>query len=446
MMQLDDHAEELASDLGVDKEEVKRDLQNLVEYSVPIEEAKSSLRRKHGSGSDGSASAPTSKDVAEITTDDSSVTVTVRVLTNGKRSIRYQGEEMVIQEGEMADATGTVSYTAWQDFGFEAGDSITVGNAGVREWDGEPELNLNESTTVAIADEVPVDQQVGGDRQLIELQPGDRGRNVEVRVLEVERKTIDGRDGETEILSGVLGDETARLPFTDWEPHEVVEEGESIRLEDVHVREFRGSPSVNISEFTDVRVLDRDIDIADAAPRLSVGDAVDSGGMFDVEVVGNVLDVRDGSGLIERCSECGRVVQNGQCRSHGEVEVEDDLRVKAILDDGTGAVTAVLDRGLTEDIYGGSLDDAKEAAREAMNKEIVAETIAEQIVGRAYRVRGTLSVDDYGANLDASTFEPLSDDPAAAAHELFVAAQEDVATDGGLDLRGTASHEGGDRR
>ena len=161
-MELDDHAEELASDLGVDKEEVRDDLENLVQYSVPVEEAKSSLRRKYGGGDGGGGGgAPTSKDVADVTTEDGSVTVTAKVLTNGKRSIRYQGEDIVIQEGELADGTGTVSYTAWQDFGFEAGDSITIGNAGVREWDGEPELNLNDSTTVAVADEVATD---GGTR------------------------------------------------------------------------------------------------------------------------------------------------------------------------------------------------------------------------------------------------------------------------------------------
>jgi len=94
-----------------------------------------------------------------------------------------------------------------------------MGNAGVREWEGEPELNLNDSTTVAIADEtVEVDQEVGGDRSLVDIAAGDRGRNVEVRVLEVDEKTISGRDGETEILEGVVGDATAKLPFTDWQP------------------------------------------------------------------------------------------------------------------------------------------------------------------------------------------------------------------------------------
>ncbi|WP_129116846.1 Single-stranded DNA binding protein [Halegenticoccus tardaugens] len=418
-MQVDDHAEELASDLGVDKEEVKRDLQNLLQYSVPIEEAKQSVRRKHGGGGGGSA-APTTKDVADVTPDGGNVTVTARVLTVGERSIRYQGEERVIREGELADATGKISYTAWQDFGFEPGDSVTVGNASVREWDGKPELNLGESTSVAMeAEPVEVEYDVGGDSTLLDLEPGDRGRNVEVRVLEVERRTIDGRDGETEILSGVLADGTARLPFTDWDPRDEVVEGADLRFENVYVREFRGVPSVNLSEFTTVSVLSEPVAVRDSAPRLSVAAAVGSGGMFDVELVGNVLEVRDGSGLIERCPECGRVIQNGQCRSHGAVDGEDDLRVKAIFDDGTDTVTVVLDDGLTEEVYGGTLADAKEAAREAMNKEVVTDDVAETLVGREFRVRGNLSVDEYGANLDATEFEETEDDPAERARDAL---------------------------
>ncbi|WP_066414526.1 Single-stranded DNA binding protein [Halorubrum aethiopicum] len=419
-MDVNSHAEELASDLGVDKAEVKADLENLLEYSVPIDEAKQSVRRKHGGGGGGSSPTPESVDLAEITTDHGNVTVTVRVLTRGTRTIRYQGDDFTIREGELADGTGTISYTAWQDFGFEPGDSLTIGNAGVREWDGEPELNLNESTTVAIADEpVDVDREVGGDRDLVEIAAGDRGRNVEVRVLEVEEKTISGRDGETEIREGVVGDATARLPFTDWDPRPEVEAGASLRIEDVYAREFRGVPSINLTEFTTVTPLPDPVEVAESAPRLSVAEAVGSGGMFDVELVGNVLEVRDGSGLIERCPECGRVIQNGQCRSHGEVDGEDDLRVKAILDDGTDTVTVVLDSDLTAEVYGGGLEEALAAATDAMDKDVVAESIADALEGGAYRVRGSLSVDEYGATLDATAFETADDDPADAARETL---------------------------
>jgi len=422
-MDVDEHAEELASALGVDKAEVTDDLQNLLSYSVPIDEAKQSIRRKHGSGG-GTEATPTTKDVADVTTEDGNVTVTIRVLSVGRRSIRYQGDEQTIREGEFADGTGRISYTAWEDFGFEPGDSITVGNADVREWDGEPELNIGQSSTVAIETtpvEVPYD--VGGDTDLVDLRAGDRGRNVEVELLESEEQVIDGRDGETTIRSGVVADESGRLPFTDWEARPELREGSELRVEEVYVREFRGVPQVNLSEYTSVTPLGRSIDVDDEATRLPIAEAVGTGGLFDVEVVGNVLEVRDGSGLIERCPDCGRVLQNGQCRAHGDVDGEDDMRVKAIVDDGTGTVTAMLDRELTESIYGDTMEQAMTAARDAMNKEVVADEIRQRIVGREYRVRGNLSVDDYGANLEATAFERTSDDPAALATGLLTEVQ-----------------------
>jgi len=422
-MSLEDHVEELASDLDVDKEEVRRDLENLVNYSVPMDEAKQSLRRKYGDGGGGGGSSgPSSKAIGEVTTDDSNVTVTAVVLTSGRRSIQYNGDEHVIREGELADETGAISYTAWDGFegDLEPGATVQFGNAGVREWDGKPELNLGESTdATAVEESLDVDAEVGGEAALTALEPGDRGITVEVQVLECETKTIDGRDGETEILSGVLGDDSGRLPFTDWEPHDAIEAGASVRIEETFVREFRGAPSVNVSEFSTVTPLSDPVTVAEDAQQMAVGEAVESGGQFDVELVGNIIEIRDGSGLIERCPECGRVVQNGQCRTHGSVEGEDDLRTKAILDDGTGTVTAILDDELTEQVYGGGLDEAREHARDAMDKSVVADRIADRVVGREYVVRGSLSVDEYGANLNATEFDESTADPAERATALL---------------------------
>ncbi|WP_331232653.1 Single-stranded DNA binding protein [Natronorarus salvus] len=418
-MSVEERAEALASDLGVDKEEVRADLENLVAYSVPIDEAVQSLRRKYGGGSGGGPE-PTAKSIGEITTGDASVTVEARILTAGKRSIRYQGSDHVITEGTLADSTGSIDFTAWEEFGLSPGDTVSIGNASVREWDGSPELNLGESTTVATKnEELAVPYEVGGESALADVEPGDRGLAVEARVIEVEERTIDGRDGETEILSGVLGDESTRLPFTDWEPRAEIEEGASLRFENVYVREFRGVPSINCSEFTEVSALDREVETAESAPRKGVGEAVAGGGAFDVELLGTVVSVRDGSGLIQRCPECNRMIQKGQCRSHGAVEGVDDLRVKAILDDGTGSVTAILGTELTNEVYGGDVEDAKAQAREVMDQEVVADSIREEVVGREYRVRGSLSVDEYGANLDTSEFEAVDDSPEARARALL---------------------------
>ena len=423
-MSLDDAAEELASTLGVDKAEVKEDLEKLVSYSVPMDEAKQSLRRKYGgSGGGDGGDTPPKTDISDITPETGNVTVIARVLTVGKRSIRYEGEDQIIFEGELADETGRISYTAWTDFSLSPGDTITAGNAGVREWDGEPELNLGQSTTVTLEDDpLSVPYEIGGERDLIDLEPGDRGRTLEIRILEAERKTIDGRDGTTEILSGVLGDETTRLPFTDWDPHDEITEGATLRLEDVYVDEFRGVPSVNITTFTTAEQTS-EVAVSESGTELSVREAVESGGVYDAVVIGNVIEVRDGSGLIQRCPKCGRVVQNDQCRSHGQVDPEDDMRVKAILDDGTDTVTAILDRGLTEEVYGGTLEDALDHARDAMDRDVVAEEIADELEGREFRIRGALSVDEYGANLNATDFDESNEDPKARA-EAFLSEVE----------------------
>ncbi len=417
-MELEAHAEELASDLGADKEEVKADLENLLSYSVPVDEAKQSLRRKYGDGSQ--ETAVSTKQIEEITTSDSNITTTARVLSVGKRSIQYNGDNHVIFEGELADETGKISYTSWEDFGLEAGETIQIGNAGVREWDEKPELNLGESTQIdRVEQSIAVPYDIGGERNLAEVEPGDRGVTVEVTVLDCESKTINGRDGETEILSGELGDETGRLPFTDWEPRSTIEAGASIRIENAFIREFRGVPSVNVSEFSTASSLGRTVEVSTSATRYSIRDAIDSGGMYDIELVGNIVDIRDGSGLIERCPECGRVTQNGQCRSHGEVDGEDDLRTKAILDDGTGTVTVILDKELTAQVYGGTLADAMEHARDAMDREVVAERIASTVVGREFCVRGSLTIDDYGANLEASECAETDEQPAKRAEQFL---------------------------
>jgi replication factor A1 len=442
-MDIDDHAAELAADLGVEEATVREDLANLVSYSVPLDEAKGSLRRKYGGGS-AERGEPETKDLAAVSTEDANVTVTGRVLTVGQRSIRYQGDDLVIFEGEFADESGTIPYTAWEDFDLEPGETVRAVGAGVREWEGAPELNLGSETGIERVDPLDVPYEIGGDRSLSALEPGDRGIAVEVVVSEVERKTIDGRDGETEILSGVLADETGRLPFTDWEPREALAEGESVRIENAYVREFRGVPSVNVSAFSTVAALDRTVEAGADAPTKSVREAVETGGIFDVEVVGNCLAVRDGSGLIQRCPDCGRTLQKGQCRSHGSVDGEDDLRVKAVLDDGTGALTVILGTELTAAVYGGGIEAAREQARDAMDQTVVADTIREKIVGREFAVRGTVSVDDYGANVEARAFAERADDPAERARALLDRADSPEATTARAD--GGSRHTGGEGR
>jgi len=411
-----EQAASIAEEVDADPDEVEERLKNLLEYSVPLEEAERTVRRRYGSEDTEPAEAST-VDVTELSTDDSRVAVEAVVLSAGRRSVRVNGDDTVITEGELADETGVITYTAWDEMSFVPGDAVRI-EGEVREWDGEPQVNVDSDADAGATDsDVGPAREPYGVRDVAELESGDRAVTVEAAVVDSDEKTIQGRDGETTITSGVLGDSSGRLPFTDWEKREL-EEGAAVRVENAYVNEYRGIPQVNMGEFTTVEETE-ELDVSHTPPETDVADAVRKGGDFDVVVRGNVLTVKDGSGLIERCPDCGRVVQKGGCRVHGDVDADPDMRTKAVLDDGTAAVTLVVGRELTEELYGGTLEDAREEARDAMDKTVVADRIADSSVGRRWRVRGNVSVGDYGANMNVTEMEEADDDPADAAREVL---------------------------
>ena len=418
-MMLEERAASLAADLDADEGAVREDLENLVAYSVPVDEAERSLRRKYG-GESTTGSPDDPKLIEAISTDDSRVSLTAMVYSAGRRPIQYEGEERVITEGELVDPTGRIGYTAWEDFDLGSGETYDITGASVREWDGEPELNLVQSTSIgASEDALDIEPPETGPRPLESLDPGARDVTVEGRIIEASERTIDGRNGSTRIREGVIADSSARLPFTDWEARDELAAEATVRIENAYVREFRGVPTLNLSRFSTVSSSGADIDPAEAVVADSIRDALEAGATYDLAIVGSIVDLRDGTGLIERCPECHRLTRQGRCRSHGDVEGEPDLRVKAVLDDGTATVTLILDTELTASIYGGSVDDAVATAREAMDQSVVTSQLRDRLLGREWEVRGQLRVDEYGGTLDATHFDPITMEGQRAAKSIL---------------------------
>ncbi len=138
-----------------------------------------------------------------------------------------------------------------------------------------------------------------------------------------------------------------------------------------------------------------DIELAKANKR-AIEDIERAGGAADVTVIGTVVDIKKGSGLIFRCPECNRVVQKGICQVHGKVAQVPDLRIKAVVDDGTAALTAVMRKDVTELLTGMTLKSGMEEVRETMNPDIVGQRIEEKLLAKPIEVRGNVTSDDYG--------------------------------------------------
>ncbi|MFC7235320.1 replication factor A [Halosegnis marinus] len=175
---------------------------------------------------------------------------------------------------------------------------------------------------------------------------------------------------------GLLGDESGTIKFVAFETSELpkLDEGATYALGNVVTDEYQGNYSVKLNRTTSITEIDEEIEVGDD----------------DVTVEGALVDIQSGSGLIKRCPEegCTRVLQNGRCSEHGEGDGEFDLRIKGVLDDGDDVHEVIFDKDATETLTGISLEEAKQMAMDALDTTVVADEMAEGVLGRYYRVAG----------------------------------------------------------
>ena len=218
-------------------------------------------------------------------------------------------------------------------------------------------------------------------------QLGGSGGNEQVDIADVDapEEWVDVRARVVELWEpradavaqvGLLGDETATIKFTKWSKSDLpeLEEDTSYSLRNVVTDEYQGRFSVKLNRTTTIEELDEDIEV----------------GNDSVEVEGALVDIQSRSGLIKRCpeAECTRVLQNGRCSEHGEVEGEFDLRIKGVLDDGEEVTEVIFDEDATEKLTGITLEEAKEMAMDALDTTVVADEMRADILGRYYKVTG----------------------------------------------------------
>jgi len=219
--------------------------------------------------------------------------------------------------------------------------------------------------------------------------------------IDLKAKVVDLWDARSDAVAqvGLLGDETGRIKFTKWSKSDLPEldEGEVYDLRNVVTDEYQGDFSVKLNRTTTIDQLDEEIEVGDE----------------EVEVEGALVDIQSGSGLIKRCpdEDCTRVLQNGRCSEHGEVEGEFDLRIKAVIDDGTDVHEVIFDREATEAVTGITLEQAQEMAMDALDTSVVADEMHQKVLGRYYRVVGPT----FGRYVLADEFERITDptDPEA---------------------------------
>jgi replication factor A1 len=179
---------------------------------------------------------------------------------------------------------------------------------------------------------------------------------------------------------GLIGDETGTTKFVIWTTAEnvpTVEVGKCYVFENVAVSFYNNKPQIQANRFSTIKEIDEDIQL----PKR------------EIDFVAPLVHIQGNSGLISRCPQCHRVVQKGICPVHGKVKPYDDLRVKAVFDNGETVYNVILNEDCIKTLTGIDLEKAKKIAMDTLDRNAVLETIMDQLLGRYFKVKGTIAGD-----------------------------------------------------
>jgi len=207
--------------------------------------------------------------------------------------------------------------------------------------------------------------------KISEIKEGGRWISLKAKVLELWEPR-----SESVSQVGLLGDDTGVIKFVIWAKSDLpdVEEGKSYLFKNVVSDVYQGRTQVNINRNSEIIELKEDVS---TKPR-------------EMEITGAIIDIYSGSGLIQRCPECGRIVNKGICSTHGKVIGVYDLRVRVVLDDGEETYDLFIDRERIERICDLTVEKAKKMIAESLDRTVVEDYIASKLLGRYFKVTGRI--------------------------------------------------------
>ena len=193
--QLAPHIDEINRALKdeIESHEIETELDTLVNtYGISLSEAKRAVIRKF-SGSPQVLTPRKQYRVSELQDGLFRVDIEGRIVNLTERMYERDGERRTLFSGILADETGKMDYTAWDDFGLKEGNAYKFSNCYTKLWRGRVQLNFGKNTHVESIrdDRIPPLQEVTQDTLLtvdrLTLMGGAPGARVEGVIVGVRK-------------------------------------------------------------------------------------------------------------------------------------------------------------------------------------------------------------------------------------------------------------------
>ena len=359
------------------------------------------------------------------------VTVVGRLLASRNDVIhRRDGSGSIdVVRGRIADDTGSIGFLSWESFDHEVGSLLKIENAQVNVFRDTPEINIGSSSRIEIYHDsnfASAEDLVARSVSKIEdLRDGSRDVEIVVEIQKMIRRDFQGKDGESKsVWSGDVADPTGKCRTSMWEepPFDFESTPVIVRIKGARVRAWQGVPDITVDNSSQIEVLaaapwGEDVDLANNFVSVELDELASGASRVGISTQGTIVSIREDSGIIYRCTECRRVLRDGECATHGAQEGNMDVRLRLVLDNGKSTISLIVNKSATESLLGMKQADISSNVSENGSMQFI-QDLRERLLGRELLAKGRTIVDEQGAMLLSDDVELIESDSVLAASEL----------------------------
>ena len=361
---------------------------------------------------------------------DGYVCVVGRILSSRPDQIhRKDGSgSLDVVRGRMADESGTIGFLSWEPFDHEVGALVKIDGAQVRTFRDTPELNFGRTTKVELYhDSNFADAESLMEQNIVtisQLRDGSRDVEAIVQITEWTKRSF-VRDGQEKFLwSGQIADPSGKCRMSAWEELPISESDlrVTVKVRGVRVRAWQGIPDITVDKADQVEILestpwDGSIDLSNHVVEVALTELVNGSSRVGISTQGVVASVREDCGIIMRCTQCRRVLRDGNCNQHGDDEGNQDVRLRLVIDDGMSTSSLLINKEATLNLLNTTEEKIKAEIDSDGQIEFV-QRLRGKLLGRLVIASGRTIVDEQGAMILADKTELVEQDPGLISTEI----------------------------
>ena len=335
---------------------------------------------------------------------------------------RDDGSKGVVRSAELADETGVVRVSLWEDKAeghLNEGDAVKIENARTRLGNYNVELSVGKTSRILKPspeemEKLPSVKEVADmlyqDKKITELTEGDREARILGRILSLyEPREFTREDGSRGMVRSVeIADDTGVIRASLWDDqaNQQFSEGDAVRIANPRVTLRNDVVEISAGRTTQVtRVKDEESDLPalkDIQEKIYPSKKIDEieEDLRNIRVSGEIMEAFGNKILFEMCPTCNKRViweeDTYVCEVCGE-EVENPeylMIISILLEDDTGTIRTTFFRQAAEDLLGISTKEAEEIIDKTGDEGSLEEKVVE-LVGRQIKIIADAGFDEY---------------------------------------------------